>query len=95
MRPPEPLAAERSHLATETGRSKSDTVKESVSQYLWEARFRGVRQQLIRRAKRTGVTAEADQFQTVSGGRIRRSANIFHNRPFFNLPEVRQHVNAL
>ena len=67
---PEPLAAERSRLATETGRSKSDIVKEAVSQYLWEARFRGVRRQLIRRAKRTGVTAEADHFQTVSGGRV-------------------------
>jgi predicted transcriptional regulator len=52
-------------LATETRRSKSDIVKESVSQYLWEARFRGVRRQLIRRAKRTGVTAEADVFRAV------------------------------
>jgi len=55
----------RSRLATETGRSKSGIVKEAVSQYLWEARFRGVRQQLIRRAKRTGVTAEADVFRAV------------------------------
>ena len=51
---PEPLAAVLSRLATETSRSKSDVVKESVSQYLWEARIRWVRWQLIRRAKRTG-----------------------------------------
>jgi len=76
-----PLAAEFSHLATETGGFKSDIVKEAVSQYLWEARFRGVRRQLIRRAKRTGVTAEADHFQTVSGGRMWRSTDTFHNRP--------------
>jgi len=62
----EPLAAERSRLATETGRSKSDIVKESVSQYLWETRFRGVRRQRIRRAKRMGVTAEADVLRAVS-----------------------------
>ena len=35
------------------------------TQYLWEARFRGVRRQLIRRAKRMGVTAEADVFRAV------------------------------
>ena len=63
---PEPLAAERSRPATETGRSKSDIVKESASQYLWEARFCGVRRQRIRPAKRTGVTAEADLFRAVS-----------------------------
>ena len=65
MRPPEPLAAERSRLATETGRSKSDIVKESVSPYLCEARIRRVGRQMVRRAKRTGVTAEADAFRAV------------------------------
>jgi predicted DNA-binding protein len=45
---PELLAAERSPLATETGRSKSDIVKESISPYLWEVWFRGVRRHLLR-----------------------------------------------
>ena len=45
--------------------SKSDIVKESVSPYLCEARIRTVRRQLIRRAKRTGVTAEAEAFRAV------------------------------
>ena len=63
---PKPLAAELSRLATETGRSKSDIVKESVSQYLWEARFRTVRRRLIRRAKRAGMVTEEDVFQAVS-----------------------------
>ena len=63
---PEPLAAELSRLATQTGRSKSDIVKESVSQYLWEARFRGVRRQLNRRAKRAGMVTEDDVFRAVS-----------------------------
>jgi predicted transcriptional regulator len=63
---PEALAAERSPLATESDRSKSDIVKESVSPYLRQARFRGVRRHLLRRAKPTGVTAEADVFRAVS-----------------------------
>jgi len=63
---PEPLAAERSRLATERGGSKSDIGEESVSPYLWEAWVRTVRRQRIRRAKRTGVTAEADVFQAMS-----------------------------
>ena len=72
---PGPLAVEPSRLVTETGRSKSDIVKESVSQSLWEVWTRSVRRHLIRQAKCTGVTAEADHFQTVSGGRTRRSGN--------------------
>ena len=63
---PEPLGAERSRPATETGGCKGDNVKESVNQYLWQAQFRGVRRQRIRQAKRTGVTAEADLFRAVS-----------------------------
>jgi len=63
---PEPLAVEPSRLVTERGRSKSDIVKESVSQSLWEVWTRSVRRHLIRQAKRTGVTAEADVFRAVS-----------------------------
>jgi predicted transcriptional regulator len=63
---PEPLAGELSRLATRTGRTKSDIVKESVSQYLWEARFRAVRRRLTRRAKRAGMVTEDDVFQAVS-----------------------------
>ena len=72
---PGPFAVEPSGLVTETGRSEGDIVKESVSQSLWEVWTRSVRRHLIRPAKRTGVTAEADHFQTVSGGRTRRSGN--------------------
>jgi predicted transcriptional regulator len=63
---PKPLAAELSRLATKTGRTKSDIVKESVSQYLWEARFSAVRRRLIRRAKRAGMLTEEDVFRAVS-----------------------------
>jgi predicted transcriptional regulator len=63
---PKPLAAELSRLATKTGRTKSDIVKESVSQYLWEARFRAVQRQLSRRAKRSGMVTEDDVFRAIS-----------------------------
>ena len=62
---PGPFAVEPSGLVTETGRSEGDIVKESVGRYLWKARFRGVRRHLLRRTKRTGVTAEADAFRAV------------------------------
>ena len=65
MRLPEPLAVEISGLATATGRSKSDIVKESLSLYLWEGRVHGLRRHPLRRAKRPGVTAEADLFRAV------------------------------
>lgn len=63
---PKPLAAELSRLATKTGRTKSDIVKESVSQYLWEARVRAVQRRLSRRAKRSGIVTEDDVFRAVS-----------------------------
>jgi len=63
---PERLAAEPNRLARETSRPKSDIVKESVSQYLWEARFLAARRQLIRRAKRAGTVTEGDVFRAVS-----------------------------
>jgi predicted transcriptional regulator len=63
---PKPLAAELSRLATRTGRTKSDIVKESVGQYLWEARFRAVQRRLSRRAKRSGMVTEDDVFRAIS-----------------------------
>jgi len=63
---PKPLAAELSRLATKTGRTKSDIVKESVSQYLWEARLRAVQRRLSRRAKRAGMVTEDDVFRAIS-----------------------------
>jgi predicted transcriptional regulator len=63
---PKPLAAELSRLATKTGRTKSDIVKDSVSQYLWEERFRAVRRRLSRRAKRSGMVTEDDVFRSIS-----------------------------
>jgi len=63
---PKPLAAELSRLATKTGRTKSNIIRESVSQYLWEARFGAVRRRLSRQAKRAGMVTENEIFRAIS-----------------------------
>jgi metal-responsive CopG/Arc/MetJ family transcriptional regulator len=63
---PENLSSELDAFAKKTGRNKSDIVKESVSLYLWEARFRSVRKSLGLRAKRKGFITEDDVFRAVS-----------------------------
>ena len=63
---PESLSSELDVFAKKTGRNKSDIVKESVSLYLWEARFRNVRKSLSLKAKKAGFVAEDDVFRAVS-----------------------------
>ena len=63
---PEKVASELDAFARSTGRNKSDIVKESVSLYLWEARFRESRRRLGARAKKSGIVTEEDVFKAVS-----------------------------
>ena len=63
---PEKVASELDAFARSTGRNKSDIVKESVSLYLWEARFRESRRRLGARAKKAGIVTEEDVFKAVS-----------------------------
>lgn len=63
---PEKLASDLDDYARKTGRNKSDIVKESVSLYLWEARFRKIQKQLSIKAKRTGIVTEEDVYKAVS-----------------------------
>ena len=62
----ENLSTELEAFAKRTGRNKSDIVKESVSLYLWEARFRNVRKALGLKAKKAGFITEDDVFKAVS-----------------------------
>jgi len=41
-------------------------VKESISLYLWEMRYRNVRTMLSSKAKKAGVVTEDDVFKAVS-----------------------------
>ena len=63
---PEQVASELDKFARSTGRSKSDIVKESISLYLWESRFRRLQRQLTAKAKRSGMVTEEDVFRAVS-----------------------------
>jgi predicted transcriptional regulator len=63
---PERMAAELDALAKATGRNKSGIVKESLSIFLWETRFKQVKGRLVKKAKAAGVVTEEDVFKVVS-----------------------------
>ena len=62
----EKVAADLEEYAKKSGRTKSDIVKESISLYLWEMRYRKVRKMLSSKAKKAGVVTEDDVFKAVS-----------------------------
>ncbi len=63
---PEKISRELDDFARATGRNKSDIVKESISLFLWESRFREIRKTLSGRAKKAGIVTEEDVFKAVS-----------------------------
>lgn len=62
----EKVASDLEDYARKTGRTKSDIVKESISLYLWEVRFRKIRKQLAIHAKKAGIVSEDDLFKAIS-----------------------------
>ena len=60
------MAAELDALAKTTGRNKSDIVKESLSIFLWETKFKQVKSRLVKKAKAAGAVTEEDVFKVVS-----------------------------
>jgi len=63
---PQKISSELEAYAKATGRNKSDIIKEALSLYLWESRYRDIRKKLSIRAKKTGVVTEGDVFKVVS-----------------------------
>jgi metal-responsive CopG/Arc/MetJ family transcriptional regulator len=63
---PDKVARELDQFAKNQGRNKSDVVKESISIYLWEARFAQTRKSLLARAKKKGFVTDEDIFKEVS-----------------------------
>lgn len=63
---PEKIAAELDVFARKTGRNKSDIVKESLGEYLWESRFRHIKKRLIPKAKAAGFVTDNDVFKAIS-----------------------------
>jgi Arc/MetJ-type ribon-helix-helix transcriptional regulator len=63
---PEKVAEQLERYTRETGRNKSDVVRESISLYLWEARLRETQRRLGARAKKAGIVTEDDALGAVS-----------------------------
>ena len=63
---PEKISSELDAYAKATGRNKSDIVKESVSLYLWDLKFKETRKKLSARAKKAGIVTEEEVFRAVS-----------------------------
>lgn len=63
---PENVSSELDAYAKSTGRNKSDIVRESVSQYLWEAKYKNLRKSLGAKAKKAGLVTDDDVFTAVS-----------------------------
>ena len=60
------LAAELDVFSKETGRNKSDIVKESLAEFLWESRFLRIRKRLKSKAKASGLVTDDDVFKALS-----------------------------
>jgi len=63
---PKKMADELDFLAKETGRNKSDIVKESLGEFLWEKRFRRMKKRLTPKAKAAGFVTDDDVFKAIS-----------------------------
>lgn len=63
---PKKLATDLDDLSKETGRNKSDIVKESLGEFLWENRFRRMKKSLQNRAKTKGFITDDDVFKAIS-----------------------------
>ena len=66
IRLPDKMASELDAYARNTGRNKSDIIRESLSLYLWETKFSGLKRQLAARAKKEGLVTEDDVFKEIS-----------------------------
>jgi len=63
---PEKMASELDKAVKETGRTKSEIIKESLRLYLWEERFKKIRKGLSGKARKTGVITDEDVFKIIS-----------------------------
>lgn len=63
---PEEMASKLNKVAKESGMAKSEIIKESLRAYLWKGRFKGLKKNLVRKAKRAGIVTDEDVFKAVS-----------------------------
>ena len=62
----EQMAKELNNFAKVTGRNKTDIIKESLSNYLWEVKFKETKKRLSAKAKKSGFITDDDVFKAVS-----------------------------
>jgi metal-responsive CopG/Arc/MetJ family transcriptional regulator len=63
---PEKMAEQLNAFARETGRNKSDIVKESLSLFLWETQLSRAQKLFSARARVSGILTEEDVFREIS-----------------------------
>jgi predicted transcriptional regulator len=63
---PQKISSELEAFARATGRNKSDIIKESISRYLWESRYRNIKKKISVKAKKAGVVTDEDVIKVVS-----------------------------
>ncbi len=63
---PENLAKDLSDFASETGRNKSDILKESLGRYIWEEKLRKAQELFYKKAKAKGIVTEEEMLREIS-----------------------------
>jgi metal-responsive CopG/Arc/MetJ family transcriptional regulator len=63
---PKEMAVELDKLAKESGRTRSEIVKEALRSFLWEERFRTFRSKIRPQAKKRGFVTDEDVFRDIS-----------------------------
>jgi len=61
----EKMAKELNAVAAEMGRNKSDIVKESLGNYLWELKLSKAQKLFYGKAKAKGIFTEEDMFREI------------------------------
>jgi metal-responsive CopG/Arc/MetJ family transcriptional regulator len=60
------MASALNKATKETGKGKSEIIKEALRRYLWEERFVNVKKGLKQKAKKIGVVTDEDVFKLIS-----------------------------
>jgi len=63
---PKEMAVELDKLAKESGRTRSEIVKEALRAYLWEERFKTLHSKIRPKAKKRGFVTDEDVFKDIS-----------------------------
>ncbi|MFQ6055605.1 MAG: CopG family ribbon-helix-helix protein [Methanosarcinales archaeon] len=63
---PEKMAQELEKAAKETGKSKSELIKDALRAYFWEERFKKIKKTITAKAKARGIVIDEDVFKAIS-----------------------------